>query len=260
MEKNEWKIVLLGAGNVGYHLGKQLKTCGLNLVQIFSRQESKAQQLSAITDVPYVTRMEYVMPNADLYILAVNDSAISIVADQLKIEHGLVVHTSGGTSSTVLQPHFQRFGAFYPLQTFSISRKIIFDNIPICVFAKTRIDEDFLFKIGTHISQKVYRIGDEQRTMLHIAAVFVNNFVNHLFQIGYDILEKEKLHFDLLRPLILETALKVQDHLPKEMQTGPARRGDVATVERHLQYLEAFPSYLELYKSITKDIQSHSII
>lgn len=256
MVNDQWSIVLIGAGNIGYHLGKRLKDSNLNIIQIFSRQPEKAKRLSEALQVPFVTDLKQLVTGADLYILAVNDGAIMEVASQLSIDNGLVVHTSGATPSTVLQPYFQRFGIFYPLQTFSISKAVDFEQVPICVHANNTLDEDFLFKIGHQISSKVYHIDDEQRSILHVAAVFVNNFTNYLFQIGYDILEKENLPFDLLRPLIRETAEKVQEHSPSEMQTGPAIRKDEATIERHLQYLERFPAYQELYQILTDRIKS----
>ncbi len=250
------KIVLIGAGNVGYHLGKRLKACGLNVVQIFSRQVAKAQRLSETIEVPFVTDLKQIVTDAELYILAVNDSAIAAVASNLKPEKGLVVHTSGATPSIILQSYFTRFGVFYPLQTFSISKAVDFEVVPICVYANKARDEDFLFKIGQQISSKVYKIDDMQRANLHVAAVFVNNFTNYLFQVGYNILEKENLSFDLLRPLILETAEKVQKNIPTEMQTGPAIRGDDATIEWHLEYLKQFPAYRELYQILTNNIKT----
>ncbi len=116
MVNDERSIVLIGAGNVGYHLGRQLKECGLNVVQLFSREEAKAKRLSEAIQVPFVTDLRQVVTDADLYILSVNDGAIAIVAAQLHIDKGLVVHTSGATPSTVLAPYFQRVGIFYPLQ------------------------------------------------------------------------------------------------------------------------------------------------
>lgn len=255
MVNNQWSIVLIGAGNVGFHLGKQLKACGLNVVQIFSRQAEKAKRLSAAIQATFTTDLEQVIPDATLYILAVNDNSITEVASKLNIHKGLVVHTSGGTPSTILQPYFQRFGIFYPLQTFSIAKAVDFEQVPICVYANDSADEDFLFQLGQQISSKVYRINDEQRAILHVTAVFVNNFTNYLFQIGYDILQQEHLPFDLLRPLIQETAAKVQTHFPAEIQTGPAIRGDQTTIERHLEYLKKFPAYKELYQILTNNIQ-----
>lgn len=255
MLNNQSAIVLIGAGNVGYQLGKRLKTCGLNVVQIFSRAEDKARRLSETIQVPFVTDLAQVITDAELYILAIKDDAIAEVASQLKIQNGLVVHTSGATPSTILQPYFQRFGVFYPLQTFSVSKAVNFEQIPICIYANHLPDEQLLLQIAQQISSKVYPIDDLQRATLHVAAVFVNNFTNYLFQIGYDLLEKEHLPFDLLRPLIEETAAKVQAHKPSEMQTGPAIRKDEVTIKRHLEYLERFPAYRALYHILTEQIK-----
>ncbi|MFN7118424.1 MAG: Rossmann-like and DUF2520 domain-containing protein [Saprospiraceae bacterium] len=255
MVNHPLSIVLIGAGNVGYHLGKQLKNCGLNIIQIFSRQAAKAQRLSNAIGAPYITDLSNIITDADLYIIAVNDGAIEEVASRLNLEKGLVVHTSGATPSTILQLYFKRFGIFYPLQTFSVARDIDFSSVPICVYANNPSDEALLHKIGEQISKKVYHINDQQRAILHIGAVFVNNFTNHLFQIAYNITKNEHLSFDLLRPLIQETAAKVQAHVPAEMQTGPAIRGDQQTIERHLQYLEKFPAYKALYQILTDSIK-----
>lgn len=249
------KIVLIGAGNVGYHLGKRLHEKGLYIQQVFSRSKEKAQKLASEVNAQAITNLSNITSDADLYILAVHDSAIAKVAAQLSRLNKLIVHTSGATPSTVLQPHFQRFGIFYPLQTFSISKEVDFEQIPICVHANQEADLQTLENLARQISPKVYRIDDEQRAILHMAAVFVNNFTNYLFQIGYDILEKENLPFDLLRPLIRETAAKVQEHVPAEMQTGPAIRGDQATIDKHLQYLDRFPEYKHLYELLTENIK-----
>lgn len=255
MINNQWSIILIGAGNVGHHLGKRLYEKGLHIKQVFSRTKEKAQALAAEIQAEALTNLSKIDPNADLYILAIHDDAIPEVASQLSLNQKLIVHTSGSTPSTVLQPYAQRFGIFYPLQTFSISKEVDFEQIPICIHANNKEDIIFLENLAKKISPKVYRINDEQRAILHVAAVFVNNFTNHLFQIGYNILEKENLSFDLLRPLILETAEKIQEHPPAEMQTGPAIRGDEATIQRHLLYLEKFPEYQSLYELLTKSIK-----
>ncbi len=255
MINREWSIILIGAGNVGYHLGKRLYEKGLHMDQVFSRTVEKANILAKIVGAQAITDLADVHSDADLYILAVHDSAIADVAAKLPAKGKLVVHTSGATPSSVLAPHFERFGIFYPLQTFSVSRMVDFEQIPICVYACQESDLQLLENLAKQISPKVYRIDDAQRATLHVAAVFVNNFTNHLFQVGYDILEKENLPFDLLRPLIRETAEKVQEHLPARMQTGPAIRGDESTIRRHLAYLEKYPEYRSLYELLTGSIQ-----
>ncbi len=255
MEQRIGSIVLLGAGNVGYHLGRQLAAAGVRIEQVFSRQLPKAEALAQLIGAMATDDLNKIAPAADVYILAVHDSAIAEVAARLPVQDQLIVHTSGATPSTILQPYSSRWGVFYPLQTFSLAKPVDFERIPICVYANNTPDMALLTDLAQRLSPKVYSIDDAQRAILHVAAVFVNNFTNYLFQIAYDIMQKENLPFDLLRPLICETAEKVQVHPPREMQTGPAIRRDATTIAQHLAYLKAFPEYQHLYQMITESIQ-----
>lgn len=252
------EIVLIGAGNVGTHLGHRLHACGIPIKQVYSRQLRKAQKLARQVNAQANNQWTELYPNADLYILAVSDDAIADVAQKMYAQLSpdvLVVHTSGATPSNVLQ-HFRRHGVFYPLQTFSVDQGVDFSLIPICVSASQPEDEAFLEKTGQTVSSKVYRINDKKRAVLHVAAVFANNFANHCFQISHEMLEKEQLPFDLLLPLIQETARKITDQTPANMQTGPAIRGDVDTIQRHLDYLEKTNNpYREIYRQLSKSIQ-----
>jgi predicted short-subunit dehydrogenase-like oxidoreductase (DUF2520 family) len=140
------------------------------------------------------------------------------------------------------------------LQTFSRERETDFSAVPLCIYSPDTALEATLLTLGQRLSRSVYRIDDEQRAVLHVAAVFVNNFANHLFLLGQQIVEGENLPFDLLRPLILETARKVQVDEPAAMQTGPARRGDAETIRRHLEYLRKFPELAQVYETMTARI------
>lgn len=252
------KIVLLGCGNVGFHLGQALNALPqVELMQVFSRTRQKAQALAQLLDCKFATQINRVNPKADLYILAVHDSAIGLVARELA-QHitgdALVVHTSGATPSDVLRKHFPHFGIFYPLQSFSIDKKPDFPSIPFCLDAHS--EEAFLLleDLAGSISTQVARIDDRQRAILHVAAVFVNNFTNYLYTVGADICAKENVPFDLLKPLINETAAKIQNKSPLSMQTGPAARGDASTLKRHSDFLKAKTDYQALYKMLTERI------
>ena len=250
-------ITLIGAGNVGYHLGRRLHAAGMEIVQVFSRDAEKARELAEATGAEAATGLEQIQPGASLYILAIADDAIAPVAQQLQPKltvESAVVHTSGATPSTVLAPYFPKYGIFYPLQTFSREREPDFSTIPICIYSPKQELEGQLAMLGRQVSQSVHRIDDEQRAVLHVAAVFVNNFSNHLFHIGQEILNEEQLPFELLLPLIRETVDKVERHPPKAMQTGPARRGDQETIIRHLAYLKKSPNFEKVYKVLTKSI------
>jgi predicted short-subunit dehydrogenase-like oxidoreductase (DUF2520 family) len=152
-----------------------------------------------------------------------------------------------------------RKGVFYPLQTFSKNREVNFNNVPICVEATEAEDLKLLMNLGKSLSEKVVEVNSEERTKLHLAAVFVNNFVNHLYAIGDDILSDNELPFDLLHPLIEETASKIKTLAPSQVQTGPASRGDQKTIEKHLHLLKEGPIsvlYQQLTESITKKHQA----
>ena len=256
----ELKIVLLGAGNVGFHLGKKLHEVGLEIEQVYSRKISKAKRLAKKIECEAIRNIDDVSTDADLYILAVPDSVIGKVAADLsqRIPNSkLVVHTSGATPSTVLKPYFKNYGIFYPLQTFSMERKVDFANIPICIDSNLKKHRILLEKLGKRISQNVHQINDRERAILHVAAVFVNNFSNNLFTIGEKITSTENLPFDILRPLIKETVDKIATHSPTKMQTGPAKRGDEITIDLHLKYLEKnFPEFIEVYQTMTRNINS----
>jgi len=255
-------IFLIGAGNLGYHLGRHLVGQGCRVTGVFSRSIEKAGALSEATGIPHCHTYTHIDPDADIYLLAVNDQAIAPVARslyQLGIRDKLLVHTSGATPSTVLRPFSTRYGVFYPLQTFSRERSVNFSKIPLCIQANREEDEATLTRLGAELSEAVYRIDDRERAVLHVAAVFVNNFVNHLFEVGYQILEEEALSFDLLRPLIEETAAKVQSNRPADMQTGPAARGDQATIDRHLEYLEDQAQLQDLYRLLSRHINPEKL-
>ena len=256
------KVILIGAGNVGYHLGRALHKAGVNIIEVFSRVEEKAAKLAKKIDAKPQTSLNKLSDAADLYIIAVKDDAIFAVAEELSksnIKNKLVVHTSGGTSTVELGKYLPHFGSFYPLQTFSLSKKPDWQTIPICVDANAAKSKKILLKLARKISPKVYEINDQQRAILHVAAVFVNNFSNHLFHIASTICEEENLSFDILQPLIVETVNKLQVGKPSEMQTGPALRNDQKTIANHLNYLEKHPTFKKMYEDLTPSIQNKII-
>lgn len=253
-------ITLIGAGNIGFHLGKRIYKKGIKIHQVYSRNLKNAQFLSKKINAQAIDELSAVSDESDLYIIAVKDDAIARVVTALSRQKGmkkkLVVHTSGAASSQLIATHFKRYGVFYPLQSFSKNRKVRFSTIPICIDAGSGKDKMILLKLGNKLSKKVAYITDKERSILHVAAVFVNNFTNHLFHLGQQITATEKISFDLLKPLILETVLKIDKQTAYEMQTGPARRNDEKTIKKHLAYLQKFPEYAQLYTLLTKSIQN----
>ncbi len=255
------KIVLIGAGRVGYHLGRQFFAREHQILQVFSRDLNKAQKLSQIIDSQPINSFKKLNKEAELYILAVTDDAIIDVVQKLsKVLYptAFIVHTSGATPSTVFQPLFKNFGIFYPLQTFSFEKEPDFPTIPICIFANQNEKISLLRRIAEGLSNNVQLVKDEQRAVLHLAAVFVNNFSNYMAFIAGKILEKENLSLEMLLPLFEETVNKLKNNTPQEMQTGPAVRGDKKTIEKHLNLLNEYPEYQKIYEMLSSIIQKQS--
>jgi predicted short-subunit dehydrogenase-like oxidoreductase (DUF2520 family) len=247
------KVVLIGAGNVAQHLILAFqKSNQIELVQVFARNTN---QLTHLLDGDRLTANYTDLKQADVYIIAVNDNAISEVSGQLPFENKLVVHTSGSVAMTDLNAKNRR-GVFYPLQTFSKSKEVNFNEIPLCLETENPSDYAVLETLAKEISNVVYAVSSEQRKALHVAAVFVSNFTNHMYHLGNEICEANNLDFAILKPLITETANKVQELSPKEAQTGPARRNDTTTINAHLAFLTD-DNQKEIYKLLTKSIIDH---
>lgn len=252
------KIVLIGAGNVGYHLGKALHRAGEEIVQVYSRQVQKARALANLTESEYTTDLKQIRRDGDLYLLAVKDDAIRTVAVQLsgQVGHNLIVHTSGSVpGATFRDCGFSRYGIFYPLQTFTIGKEPDFSKIPFIVQANRPDDLEQLKQLAAGLGADSYCLTDEQKAILHVAAVFTNNFTNYLYQVARTILEREKIPFSLLLPLAEETVDKLKMGSPAEMQTGPARRGDQETIRRHLALLDQDPLFREIYRQLSDAIR-----
>lgn len=243
------KVILLGSGNVAMHLFQAFsKATGVEVVQVFSRTISKdfpsSIQTSDFTQIF----------DADIYIICVSDNAIASVSNQLQIENKLVVHTSGSTEFNVLNTKNKR-GVFYPLQTFSKNKPVNFKEIPICLETENAEDFEVLQKLASCISNSVTKIDGKQRKALHVSAVFVCNFTNHLYQIGNEICVENNIPFKILQPLIEETAQKIKSLSPQDAQTGPAMRNDTKTIEKHIDFLTD-ENQKEIYKILTKSIQN----
>jgi len=248
-------IVLLGSGNVATNLALALKTAGENIVQVFSPNLVHAKELAEKIDSDPINHFSEIDRAADLYLIAVKDDAIAEVARHLKHVDGLVVHTSGTTDIKVLSSEVSSAGVFYPLQTFSKSKVVDFKTIPICLEASEPHQLKLLTQLAEKLSGKVYVMDGAKRKVLHLAAVFACNFTNHLYALSNQILMKNDLDFDLIRPLIAETADKVMADLPENVQTGPAVRNDESTMNKHLAMLLNLPELQEIYQTLSNSIK-----
>ncbi|GIZ07713.1 Rossmann-like and DUF2520 domain-containing protein [Flavobacterium sp. UMI-01] len=251
------KVVLIGSGNLAQHLIVAFQEAyqfnkNVVLVQAFAR---KKETLTHLLDSNKIVSDWEQITQADLYILAVSDDAIHEVSTQLPYSNCLVVHTSGAMPMTILNSK-NRKGVFYPLQSFSKDKEISFSSIPICLEAEHQDDFLMIEKVAQALSGITYAIASQQRKALHVAAVFVNNFTNHLYQLGAEICEENQIPFAILHPLIQETAQKITTLKPELAQTGPAIRNDQKTIDAHEEFLKNNPQ-LNLYKILTQSIQNH---
>ncbi len=247
----------IGAGNLATQLSQAFRNKGFKITQVYSRTEQSAKTLADSLSSNYTTSVKDIDKNADFYFVALKDSVFDEVLSQIDFENKFVVHCSGSLSLSALKSYTENIGVFYPLQTFSKTREVDFSEIPIFIESNSIQNEKLLLQIANEISGSVAVINSEKRKMLHISAVFACNFVNHLFTIAAEILKSKDIPFDVLKPLIIETAGKVQEMDPEKAQTGPAVRFDENIINSHLNELKEFDDYQQLYKLISKSIFDH---
>ena len=251
------RIVLIGAGNVATHLGVALQRAGWYIAQVYSRTEASASELGKRLGVPFVTSMEAVCMDADVYLVMVKDDALcGLLPALVKGREGaLFVHTAGSIPMSVWSGYAARYGVLYPMQTFSKTRKVEFSSVSFFVESNGASDTECLKMLAGSMSPKVYEATSEQRMYLHLAAVFACNFANHMYALSAHVLKKNGLPFEAMLPLIDETAHKVHELLPREAQTGPAVRGDAHVMNKHLGLLVDESDIKDIYKMISESIQ-----
>jgi predicted short-subunit dehydrogenase-like oxidoreductase (DUF2520 family) len=239
-------VSIIGSGNVATGIGSALFSAGTEIVNIYSRNQENAQTLANKVNAVAITNISDLKNNTDLCIIAVPDDSIASISDQIKNFEGIVVHTSGTKPLSVLDNQL-RYGVFYPLQSMTISRIPKFDNIPLCIEGSDTGTSNQLKSLGEKISNNVVNLESDQRQYLHMTAVIVNNFSNLLYDMAHELLEEKGMDFNLLLPLITETAQKVHHIKPSESQTGPAKRKDEHTIQKHLSLLENHPELKKVY-------------
>lgn len=244
-------VNIIGSGNVGYHLCKAFsKVNSISINQWVNRNESLRIDFkfsgTVINDINALTV-------ADITIIAVKDDAINTVSKNIPFSNALVVHTSGSVGIHDLDRKNKR-GVFYPLQTFSKNTDLDFSNVPFCLEVLEKDQLPILKALAEALGSKHYKINTEQRQTLHLSAVYINNFVNQLYRIAHEISDAKNINFDILKPLILETAQKVQSMSPYMAQTGPAKRNDKKTIKRHLKLIED-DNHKQIYEMLTQSIK-----
>jgi predicted short-subunit dehydrogenase-like oxidoreductase (DUF2520 family) len=251
-------IVIIGAGNVGCHLARKLYAASFNIVQVAGRRAVNVKSLAEDLGATHTQDFAKIVKGQDLYILALPDEVMEEVLPKLPLSDELIVHTSGSVHLNILHPYSENYGVLYPLQTFTRHRDFDLNEVPIMVEANRIDNEDLLLALGKRLSEKVMVVDSIRRQYLHIAAVFASNFSNHMYDIARSVLEEQDLDFELLVPLIMETAEKATTLGPAKAQTGPAMRRDKKVMQKHLEMLKGNPAAMEIYRRISDSIIDHT--
>tara|TARA_R110001592_G_C13079193_1_gene742490 strand:+ start:6 stop:809 length:804 start_codon:yes stop_codon:yes gene_type:complete len=251
-------ITFIGSGNVATHLAKSLFNEGIEIEQVYSQNIDNALLLADEVQSIAIDNLININSNADLYIVAIKDDAIANVLHQIIDKNIFITHTSGGIPITVFEKNgFNNYGIFYPLQTFSKLKEINLLEVPFCIEANE--SQAALVQLANQLSNSVHLVNSEQRKKLHLAAVFACNFTNYMYAIAEDLCIKNNVNFNILKPLIRETADKITFNHAKDVQTGPAIRGDEKIIEDHISQLDDLINYQEIYRLITQSIVQSSV-
>lgn len=246
---------IVGTGNTAWFMAVRLVKAGHQCKGIFGRQYEKAKLLAYAVDAPLLADISEIKDDADFCILAITDHAIKDVAQNFRFEHTTLIHTAGSVSRMVLEPFAPHAGVIWPIYSIVKENLPMHREVPMTIKGTTEHSEDILQQIASSITDIYYTISWEQRQWLHLCAVLCNNFTNHMMAVSEQICKKQQIPFSLLYPIVNQTTERIRKASPKDLQTGPAKRGDNITIDRHLALLEQNPDWQELYKAITTSIE-----
>lgn len=253
-------VSFIGSGNLAWHLAPALDNAGFVVKEVYSQNPKHAEALTErLYQAEVKASLDFSTSASGLFIIAVHDDAIESIAQEIILpDDAVLVHTSGSQPLQALRfAATANTGVFYPLQTFSKSKKVNFKDIPLFIESNTSEAEIALTTVAKAISHRVKKIGSEERKALHISAVFASNFTNHMLTISQEILQQNSLTFELLKPLIEETIAKALSIGPQHAQTGPAMRGDLKVLDKHMEFLHDDEDLNEVYKTISQHILNH---
>lgn len=246
--------VLIGAGNVGWHLGLALHERGIRVLQVISKSRTSCKELAGLIHAEYTTSLQQLQTEAGIILIAVPDSQLVEVIGQCDFRDTLVVHTAGSMPMEVFKGRAVNYGVLYPLMTFTRNKPVDFASVPLLVEASSARNKNRLNSLARCLSGEVRTVTSEQRRYVHLGAVMACNFSNHMYALAESLFAREGIPFDLLKPLIRETAEKIQLLSPRDAQTGPAFRYDTRTLKEHLKMLAGDPRTAEIYRHISKSI------
>jgi len=250
-------VSFIGSGNLAWHLAPALDNTDFSVREVYSRNPAHATALvERLYEADVKATLDFSTSPSRIFIIAVSDDSIQDIAQEIILpDDAILVHTSGSQPLSILgYAATSNIGVFYPLQTFSKSKKVDFQDIPVFIESDIPETEHVLKQMGEAISKQVFRITSHDRKAMHVAAVFAANFTNHMLFVAQQIMKDNSLSFDWLKPLIAEMINKSMAIGPENAQTGPARRGDLAILDRHLEFLADDEAVSELYKVISQHI------
>jgi predicted short-subunit dehydrogenase-like oxidoreductase (DUF2520 family) len=250
----EYRISFIGAGKVSGALCRQMHMSGFKIQKVVSRTRKTGRALALSCNASWSPECDF-SDAEDLIIVAVPDDKLPGILSNIKCpDDSVVAHTAGSLGLDIFPAFLKHTGVFYPLQTFSYNRKILFRDLPFFLEASDPVSSRILNEVAESISGRVHFTDTDHRRLLHIAAVFVCNFTNHMLTAGKQITEKAGFPFEVLEPLINETVTKAVENGPENSQTGPAYRSDKGTIKKHIDLLSFSPELQGIYKEVTKSI------
>lgn len=250
------EVVLVGTGNVSWHLAKSLTKAGVHVTEIIGRNAEKAKEIADTINTGFTTDFASAQNIDGVYLLAVNDASITEVAKQIYKPRRILVHCAGGVNINNIIFDNNKAGVFYPILSFNKNIEIDISSAVICVDSNDSELTNALFQLGKKLSEHVYKVDDKQRLILNLAAVWANNFTNHMYVIAEEILQKHKMSLEMIMPLIEMSVQKIKRNSPFNTQTGPAKRGEEVVLQKHLELLKEEPEYASIYKLLSHSIKN----
>ena len=250
-------ISIIGSGNVAWHLAESFTLAGIEVLEVCGRNADDAPAFEAFGEINFITDISDLNPFADLYFVCVSDDAIESVLETFPFSLNndqILVHTSGARKSTILAPYALHYGSFWPVQTLTKEAQVVSNEIPIMFNASDEETASVLVIIADMISNSFLEVSDDKKQSMHLAAVMLNNFTNYLYTLTAEYCASNDIEFSNFFPLIKETALKIGQYSAEEIQTGPARRNDIITIEKHLFELEGYSELYKIYCLFTESI------